>query len=240
MSGLFGPLLGDGIDGLLSLAPGSVSLVLSDLPSGDTVAEFDKPPDLARLWPAVWHALKDTGVVVFFASSIRFAAAVIASQPKRFRYDLVWEKSLAVGFLNARKRPLRSHEFILVFSRGASTFNPQFVETGVPISLARRGNAGCSENWGKWTKYTTSRTGATDRYPRSVLRFGSLGTRDKRRVHPQQKPVDLLRNLVRQYSTKGELVVDPYAGSGSTLQAAREEGRDAIGWDSSERFARPA
>lgn len=232
-----GVLLGDGVSGLLSLPSGSVDLLLSDLPSGETAAQFDRASNLLELWPATWRALKEDGVAVLMAHSFAFAARVVASQEKFFRYDLVWEKSLAVGFLNARTRPLRAHEFVLVFSKKQGTFNPQFVETGVPINSIVRDTVGKSENWGLGYR-SRSRTGATDRYPRSVLHFGSLPTRSKQRVHPQQKPDDLLRMLVRQYSNVGELVADPYAGSGSTLLAAATEGRRAIGWDISERFAR--
>ena len=232
-------LLGDGLAGLLGLAEGSAALLLSDLPSGETAAEFDCRADLDALWPAAWRALKPDGAAVLMAHSFAFAARVVESQRKFFRYDLVWEKSLAVGFLNARTRPLRAHEFVLVFSRRQSTFNPQHVETGVPISSIVRNTVGKSENWGLGYR-SRSRAGATDRFPRSVVRFGSLPTRSKARVHPQQKPVDLLRMLVRQYSNPGDLVVDPYAGSGSALAAAEAEGRQCIGWDISERFAAAA
>lgn len=232
----YAPILGDGLAGLESLEPGSVSLVLSDLPSGETAAKFDKPPDFPRFWPAAWRALKPGGCLVLLASSMRFAATVIASQPKAFRYDLVWEKSLATGHLNASTHPLRAHEFILVFARGTTTFNPQYVETGVPISAVGKGVAVRSENYGSVMHTAMSRAGETDRHPRSVLHFGSVSTNCSGRIHPQQKPHDLLCNLVRQYSARGELVVDPYAGSGSSIEAARSEGRLAMGWDSSERF----
>lgn len=237
----YAPILGDGLDGLDGLEPASANLLLSDLPSGETAAKFDKPPDFARLWPAIWRALSPGGCVVLFASSIRFAATVIASQPKAYRYDLIWEKSLATGHLNASGRPLRAHEFILVFTEsGASTFNPQYVETGIPISSVGEGVAVRSENYGGIRHTAMSRAGATDRHPRSVLHFGSLATRNENRWHPQQKPNDLLRMLVLQYSNRGDLVVDPFAGSGSTLEAAQSEGRRAIGWDSSPRFGKAA
>jgi hypothetical protein len=236
-------VLGDGIDGLQSLGAGSVGLVLSDLPSGETRADFDRPPDFARLWPAVWRALRPGGVAVLMASSLRFAAAVLGSQRARFRYDLVWEKSLAVGFLNARHRPLRAHEFLLVFSSGAGTYHPQRTDGHRPISTNGIRGALGSQNYGTGqavgadgTPLGVARSGATDRYPRSVLAFGSVGIRDRRRTHPQQKPEDLLRWCVRTYSDPGDLVVDPYAGSGSAGRAAEAEGRRFVGWDVSPQF----
>ncbi len=225
--------LGDGLSGLLSLQSGSVALVLSDLPSGETRAAFDKAPDFDRLWPALWHALRSDGVVVFMASSLRFSARLLASQAQHFRYDLIWSKSLATGHLNAARAPLRAHEFILVFSRQVGVYHPQMLQGASPIHAARRAHNG--ENYGH-SEATESRAGATDRYPTSVLEFASVGTSSKARKHPQQKPEPLLRWLIRSYSNAGDLVVDPYAGSGSTGVAASAEGRTFRGWDSSPRF----
>jgi DNA methylase len=231
---------GDGLAGLCALRAGSVDLVLSDLPSGETRAEFDRPPRFAAMWAAFWHALRPDGAAVLMASNLRFAAALLGSQERHFRYDLVWKKSLAVGFLNARHRPLRSHEFVLVFSRAAGTYNPQRTtgHEAIHANGARKGHG--SVNYNRESAGGRSRgmarAGATDRYPRSVLEFGSVGTSDRSRVHPQQKPEDLLRWCVRTYSRPGELVVDPYAGSGSTGRAAAAEGRRFLGWDTDPRF----
>lgn len=229
----------DALDGLAELDAGSADLVLSDLPSGETEAEFDRAPDLAALFAATWRALKPDGVAVFMASSLRFAAACMAAGGKGYRYDLVWEKSLATGFLNAKHRPLRAHEFVLVFYRERGRFDPQMFETGEAIRTTKRPRAILrTENYGgSTTSVTGARAGATDRYPRSVMRFGSVPQTDPNRVHPQQKPVDLLRWLVRSYSRPCDLVVDPFSGSGSTGVAALAEGRAFIGFDSSPRFA---
>lgn len=238
--------LGDGVAGLESVQPGIVGLVLSDLPSGETRADYDRPPDFARFWPAVWRALRPNGVAVVMASSLRFAADVLASQPRAFRYDVVWNKSIAVGFLNARHRPLRAHEFVLVFSRTAGTYHPQRTHGHAPISTNGESRAAYgSDNYGirrtavapdRPRPQGGARTGATDRYPRSVLSFGSVGIRCRTRTHPQQKPEELLRWCVRTYSDPGDLVVDPYAGSGSAGRAALAEGRRFVGWDVNPRF----
>lgn len=228
---------GCGLQGLRSLNKGSVDLILSDLPSGETQAEFDQAPELLDLWESVWHALKPDGVAVLMASSIRFASSLISSS-EWFRYDLVWSKSKPTGFLNAKKRPLRSHEFILVFSKSSNhTYNVQMTYGASPIHAARRIGVG-SENYGSAKGVTESRSGETSRYPVSVVEFSSLGSTDRSRIHPQQKPVHLMRWLVRTYSNRGDMVVDPFAGSGSTLVAAEEESRKSMGFDTSYRFAK--
>lgn len=234
--------LGCGIAGMLALDPGSAHLVLVDLPSGETSAEFDAPLDLPRFWSAAWHALAEDGQAVCIASSIRFAASVIASQAAHFRYDLVWEKSLAVGFLSAKHRPLRAHEFVLLFSRKPGTYNPVMLDGFVPISrnnrdVLPRSTQKTTESYGgSKAKRGLARAGATDRFPRSVLHFGSVPTTSSARTHPHQKPEALLVYLVRQYSNPGDLIVDPCAGSGSAGLAAISQGRRFLGWDVSPRF----
>jgi site-specific DNA-methyltransferase (adenine-specific) len=229
-------ILGNGLVGMASLDRGTAALVIADLPSGETMASFDKPVHLPSFWASCWWALRLTGTVVVLAHSFRFAAIVVASQPGRFRYDLIWRKSIATGFLNAKTRPLRAHEFVLVFSSGQATYHPQMTEGHGPIqpnsrdTVARRRSHG--QNYGvSGEGRGVSRAGATDRFPTSVLDFGSLGVRDPRRTHPQQKPVELLRHLIRTYSDPGDLVLDPVAGSGSTGEAANAEGRGFIGWE---------
>jgi len=228
--------LGCGNAGMLSLPEGSAGLILSDLPSGETQADFDKQVDLFDFWRAAWACLRPRGAAVLFASSLKFAAT-LRSSSDAFRYDMVWAKTLATGHLNASHRPLRAHEFILVFFRTRGVYNPQMSAGHGPIHRARRVSHG--ENYGKFTRATDSRAGATDRFPTSVLNFASVGTSSKSRKHPQQKPVPLLRWLIRTFSAPGDLVVDPFAGSGSCGDAAAAEGRDWRGWDSSPRFARP-
>ena len=55
-------------------------------------------------------------------------------------------------------------------------------------------------------------------------------------LHPTQKPEELLRSLVRLFSDAGEIVLDPFMGSGTTLLAAKELGRKAIGIELEERY----
>jgi site-specific DNA-methyltransferase (adenine-specific) len=58
-----------------------------------------------------------------------------------------------------------------------------------------------------------------------VLPFPYTGNR----LHPTQKPVAPLRTVIEAFTTPGQLVLDPFAGSGSTLAAARASGRDWLG-----------
>jgi site-specific DNA-methyltransferase (adenine-specific) len=229
-------LFGDGIAGLRSLLPGSGDLILSDLPSGETQAKFDHKADLSAFWPAAWQALRSDGICVLMASSLAFAAELRASELVYYRYERIWRKTLATGHLNARRRPLRAHEYVLVFWRVEGVYTPQMTTGHGAIHKAHRTSHG--ENYGAFSRATDSRAGATDRYPTSVLDFSSVGTSSRARIHPQQKPVDLLVGLIATYSRPGDLVADPCAGSGSTGVAASQCNRRALLWDNCSRFAR--
>lgn len=73
------------------------------------------------------------------------------------------------------------------------------------------------------------------RYRRSgILHHDKLGS--KQHVHPTEKPVGLMRDLIEMSTEKGDLVVDPFAGSGSSLVAAEHLGRQAIGFELEQRY----
>ena len=92
-----------------------IDLVLVDLPYGQTDCDWDVCIDLKEMWKSLKRICKDKCQFIFFTTT-KFGYKLIESNPKWFRYDLVWEKYIAVGFLNANKMPLRSHEMIYIFS----------------------------------------------------------------------------------------------------------------------------
>ena len=230
-------VLGDGLRGLSELPSGAVDLVLTDLPSGRTQAPFDVRVDLASFFRAALHAVAATGSIVIIADSFDFAHDVRQAGGEHFRYDLIWHKARATGFFAARHQPLRAHEFVLVFSPSwHSYYEAQMSQNHTPVhGNKKQGHHGA--NYGQQGQNVRkARAGATDRYPVSVLTTAVVGTTDPRRTHPQQKPLVLLEWIIRSYCPLRGLVCDPCAGSGSTLQAARNCNRRAIGWDHDPKF----
>ena len=65
-------------------------------------------------------------------------------------------------------------------------------------------------------------------------------TKEYPKIHPAQKPVSLLKRLIEIFTDPGDVVIDPCAGSGSTLRAAMETGRSAYGFEISRDFFRQA
>ncbi|WP_107971357.1 DNA-methyltransferase [Neisseria elongata] len=212
---------GDCLDLLPKLADNSIDLIVTDPPYGMTVNSWDKKPDLPRLWSELHRVGKENAAFVMFAAQ-PFATDLIQSNRKHFRYDLVWQKTMAVGFLNANRMPLRSHELMLVFYRHPPVYFPQKT-VGKPyrsqIKARRPGN------YGGFNASMIINHG--DRHPLSVWKYGI----DADKYHPTQKPVALLERLIKSYSREGDTVLDCFMGSGSTGIACLNTNRRFIGME---------
>ena len=144
------------------------------------------------------------------------------------KYEWIWKKTYVTGHLNAKKAPLRQHENVLVFS-GASldkmTYNPQgVIRKQAEYCKARRP----SSNYGNQYDYISEFCN----YPKDVLEYGP----DPIKLHPTQKPLELMRYMVRTYSNPGDLVLDPFMGSGTTAVACVLEKRNFIGFETNETY----
>ena len=148
------------------------------------------------------------------------------SNPKLWRYNLIWQKTTPTGFLNAKKMPLRSHEDILVFYKKLPTYNPQKTKGHKrKVSLAKHKiNCKESEDYGK---YSLTSYDSTERYPTSILKFKT--DKQKAALHPTQKPVALCEYLIKTYTNEGEVVLDNCFGSCSTGVACVNTKRKFIG-----------
>ena len=153
-----------------------------------------------------------------------FTAELICSNIKEYRYTLIWEKTKAGGFLNAKRMPMQSHEDIAVFYNRLPTYNPQ-MQSGKPYVKKAVSN-GDGNNYGRFERVGTINKNNGTRFPRSVMRFQNDNHKS---VHPTQKPVPLLEYLIKTYTNEGETVLDNCMGSGSTGVACVNTGRDFIG-----------
>lgn len=223
----------DGYDTLRDMPDGCVDLFLQDTPFEVTQNDWDIAPDFEKMWPEWLRVGKENCAFLFFGTQ-PFVCDLINSNRKMFRYDLIWYKALGTGFLNANKMPMRNHEHILVFYRKLPTFNPQ-LGTGVR-KYGIRNNTRTNSNYGKFKE---DKAGRYDdggvRKPISVLDFTN-GDRTTENDHPTQKPLALIRYLVKTYSNEGELVFDGYMGSGTTAAACIEEKRNFIGSENKAKY----
>ena len=97
----------------------SINLFVLDLPYNTTACSWDKEIiPLDKMWVEIKRMMKPDGIIVMFCTA-KFGYKLIHSNPKWFRYDLIWKKSRKVGFLSANKMPLRQHENIYLFKPGS-------------------------------------------------------------------------------------------------------------------------
>lgn len=203
-----------------------VDLVLTDMPYGVTRAVFDKKLPLDKVWPLINGITRATTPVLLFGQGA-FFAELILSNSKYFRYDLVWNKILTTGFLNANKMPLRVHEQIAVFYKKAPVYNPQFSE-GRPLhskGTAYKNKKGKNSNYGQFTPVDTLK-GNTKKYPISIIDIQK--PHPCKAIHPTEKPTELLEYCINTYTNIGDTVLDFCAGSGSLAEACLNTGRGYI------------
>lgn len=213
---------GDCLELMKDIPDKSVDMILCDLPYGATKCKWDTIIPFEPLWKEYKRVIKDNGAVVLFGDGM-FTANLLKSNPKMWRYNLVWDKQRGCDFLNANIKPLKSHEDITVFYKEKPIYNKQHWYSA---PYKRTKNSTQSSNYGN-RKEAQSKSPDGKRNPLSILAF----PRDGYRIHPTQKPVALLEYLIKTYTNEGETVLDNCMGSGSTGVACVNTNRNFIGME---------
>lgn len=212
-------------------------LVFTDPPYGTTQLAWDKKPDLPKMFNCLISHSKDNAALLIFGTQ-PFVTDLINAKRDLFKYEIVWEKTQATGFFNAKKAPLRIHENIIVFYNKLPTYNPikKIKEGHVQIGR-KRGNSDYRKITGGFMgKVGLSKADTWEynedgtRYPTDIVKFSNwngvrFGNKENAVVHPTQKPLPLAEYFIKTYSNEGEIVLDLFGGSGTTLIAADQTGR---------------
>lgn len=185
---------------------------------------------LLSLYGGYKKVIKDNGAICLFGQGA-FTANLIMSNISMYRYDLVWEKTKAGGFLNAKRMPLQAHENISIFYKKLPTYNPQ-MEQGKPYTKKAVTN-GDGNNYGKFNRVGQVHINNGERFPRSVIK---ISNDNHKSLHSTQKPVALLEYLIKTYTNEGETVLDNCMGSGSTGVACKNLNRKFIGIELDENY----
>ena len=223
-------LLGDCLARMKEIPDGSVDMILCDLPFNTTRNHWDVLIPFEPLWEQYKRVIKPNGAILLFAQT-PFDKVLGCSNLDMLKYEWIWEKTNATGHLNAKKMPMKAHENILVFYDKLPTYNPQKTQ-GHPRKQSLNKNLDKSTNYGKQTAGTSY--DSTERYPRDVLLFKS--DTQKSKLHPTQKPTALCEYLINTYTNEGDVVLDNCMGSGTSIVAALNTGRKAIGMEMSETY----
>lgn len=249
-------LHGDCLEVMKDISNKSIDLVICDLPYGCLSASakterkrfidgkdtgttlntrlsgctWDVPIDLAKFWKEVSRIAKNDNTPIIHFCSTKFGYDLINSNPSWFRYDLVWEKTNAVGFLTANKKPMASHEMIYVFSKKGAYYKRVDIEGDFPKGGGGRSTANFLPIAGM------PNNGTTVEGKRCVKSVICVANKKTKGGHPTQKPADLYKWLIERYCPVGGTILDPTAGSFTSCFTAISIGRNAIGIEKDKTF----
>lgn len=197
----------DCLEGMKRIPDGSVDCIICDLPYGTTASPWDSIIPLKELWEQYRRIAKPNAPIILFGSE-PFSTMLRMSNLREWRYDWIWEKNSSAGFVHAKNRPLKNYEIISAFCKCGMghkstmgdkrmTYNPQGL---IPVHIT---NKNCRNKFGNIIAKRASHKEVTiqewTNYPKAILKFD----KDKSNYHPTQKPVDLIRYLVRTYTNVG-------------------------------------
>jgi len=228
---------GDCLKVLPTLRLERIGTIITDPPYGETQLAYDVSP--ATEWCSLLSGWK--GVVASFAS-FRFALKLIDKMPLPFRYEMVWVKNLATRPLDANRRPLCNHEFVLIF--GAYRFHrvdwPRGFLNRKIDDVIDNGTTATGKLYGQNLPRVAYRYTANV-CPQSAFacpRPGNHKANSRPDHHPSQKPLPIPIWLARTYTPRKSVVLDPFMGSGTTCIACLETGRRFIGIESEKKYFR--
>lgn len=244
-------LKGDCLTVMKDISSNSIDLIICDLPYGcltggggkekakrkesgsaDSIAgcEWDVKIDLEAFWKEVKRIRRsDKSPCIHFCNT-KFGFDLILSNRAEFRYDLVWSKSNAVGFLTANKKPMASHEMIYVFSKAGSFYQRKDIEGDFPAGGGGRSVANFLPI------SALPNTGTTVAGKRCVKSVIDVANKKVKGGHPTQKPEALYRWLIERYCPPGGTVLDPTFGSATSVFTAYAMGRTATGIEMDDTF----
>ena len=226
---------GDCLELMKDIPNGSIDMILADLPYGTTQNKYDIILPFDKLWEQYERIIKPNGGIVLFGQGL-FFVDLINSNRKLFRYDLVWDKQLISGFLNANRMPLRVHENIAVFYKQLPIYNPQYTE-GKPLHSKGKSYLNKelkNENYGKFKMTDDSRAGSTQKYPKSIISFQK--PHPSKAQHRTEKSIEMLEWLIKTYTNEGDVVLDNTMGSGTTGVACVNTNRNFIGMELDDKY----
>jgi len=224
---------GDCLEKMKEVEDRSVQLILTDLPYAVTANKLDILIPFEPMWEQFNRVIKDDGCIVLFAQGL-FYVDLVNSNREMFRYDLMWDKVLTTGFLNAPKMPLRQHEQIAVFYKRQPKYNPQFTKGNPCHDQGTKflQKEVVNNNYGEY--HATVREKTENKHPTSIVRFQK--PHPSVALHRTEKPVALLEWLIKTYTDEGDTVMDCTAGSFSCGVAAVRTLRHFIGIEKDDNY----
>jgi len=243
---------GDCLEVMKDISSNSIDLILCDLPYGcltgggtlsntrgssygQNSCSWDIKINLEDFWTEVKRIRKNEHAPTLHFCTTKFGIDLINSNPKEFRYDLVWDKGRGVSFLSANKMPMRSHEMCYVFSKEGAYYKRVDISGNFKGWSAKvyKDKKSLVYSSGMPNGYKTTGNDGTKRSVLSVIHNPSSHSKDG---HPTGKPIELYKFLIERYCPLGGTVLDPTFGSCNSGRAAEALGRNYIGIEKDKGF----
>lgn len=221
-------LRGDCLEIMKQIPDKSVDMILTDPPFGVTACKWDSVIPFDKMWERLNRIIKDNGAIVLFGT-MPFSAQLVCSNLKNYRHRWIWNKNASGGFLTAKIRPFQICEDVLVFGKNKVNYYPIMEIRGHPRNKSSHSQ---SENYGLFNSIKCEKNNIY--YPKNLLNFSNSVQKGK--LHPTQKPTDLLEYLIKTYTLENETVLDFTMGSGSTGVACKNTNRNFIGIELDEKY----
>lgn len=219
----------DCLAGMKEIPDKTIDCIICDLPYNITKLSWDILIPFDKLWEQYNRIIKPTGNIILFSSGM-FTYKLIESNIKNFRYKLIWKKNVPTGMSSAKYRPMKYYEEICVFGSAKATYNPIMKErVGVGKGCYNYDHYCGDSNHLQFNKQK-KRYDPDFVQPSDVLEFNVVPNRNGK-LHPTQKPVELVEYLIKTYSNEGDIVLDNCMGSGTTAIAAINTNRNFIGFE---------
>lgn len=236
----------DCLIGMKQIEDKSIDMILCDLPYGCTARnKWDTIISPNLLWKQYERIIKDNGAIVLTGKQ-PFTSIMIMSNPKMYKYNMVWRKNLKTGNLNARKMPMGAYEDIMIFYNKPPIYNPQKIPRTFQVPSGNKFNSKTT-NYGKQKEEYIDRQSDwlmpddvidyEDRYVLDALELENemlyikCVHNSSGKLHPTQKPVELFEWLIRTYTNENNLVLDNCMGSGTTAIACINTNRNYLGFE---------
>ena len=219
------------------IADKSIDAIICDLPYGTTACKWDTILPFDKLWKEYNRIIKDNGAIVLSASQ-PFTSALIMSNPKMFKYEWIWQKATGSNFATLKYQPMKEHESICVFSKKTTKYFPIMQERkggGLKrIKSAYKSDTISGDVTNNMVAKVKGKVYDDLRNPSSVQYFNNRES--SRGLHPTQKPLELLKYLIKTYTNEQDVVLDNTMGSGTTCLAAKELNRKFIGIENDKKY----
>ena len=210
-----------------------VDAIITDPPYGTTACKWDSIIPFESMWNCINSLSKDTTPIILFGQE-PFSSKLRLSNINNYKYDWIWIKNKPSGFSNAKYKPMCNHEIISVFCKEMHTYNPikeprDLKERYINLTQGFTRNGNYGSNTQKTKSENTPKQYDALRYPTTVKKFDVVPNNKGSRLHPTQKPIELMEYLIKTYSNEGDTILDFTMGSGTTGVACQSLNRNFIG-----------